>query len=208
MTLFYFVRHGKTEINESGCFNGGTVDSPLTKAGKEETAGIAEYLADTEFAKIYSSPLPRAQTTAKIIVEQNKFASVNEITIEDRFREMNLGDWDGTPVESQKNHPEFDHYFHRPDLFDAAAVHAESFQEIIDRGEAALKDITEAYPHDKVMVVSHGLILTFLMNTLLGAPLSKVRELALIDNSSLTILEADEAGNYTCQEWNHSFQIA
>lgn len=205
MTLFYFVRHGKTENNMAGIFNGGSVDSPLTKDGVIESRKMGEYLADNHFAAIYCSPIQRALTTAGLIVGPNYFSDVEDIIEDERFREMNLGDWDGTVVEEQADQPEFYNYFHHPDLFDGKAIHAETFQELIDRAKAGLDEIAEKYPNDKVLIVSHGLLLTFTMNSLLGVPLSDIRESGIIDNSSLTILESTECGPYRNVQWNLAF---
>jgi probable phosphoglycerate mutase len=67
VTEFYFVRHGKTEINAEGRFNGGKVDSPLIASGVEATKRMAQHLKNVRFDRALSSPQMRAQTTAKII---------------------------------------------------------------------------------------------------------------------------------------------
>lgn len=88
MTQFYFVRHGKTEINAKGRFNGGTVDSPLIESGVEATKRMAQHLKDVPFDRVLTSPQMRAQTTAKIILAENIKAP--ELTIVEELRELRL----------------------------------------------------------------------------------------------------------------------
>ena len=97
MTKFYFVRHGQTETNLARRFNGGRTDTPLTPAGRTGAEAVGRYFATTGFAGIYASPMPRAQTTAELIVAQSKVAQPAIVTVRD-LREVDLGDWDGQPL--------------------------------------------------------------------------------------------------------------
>ncbi|SES74341.1 probable phosphoglycerate mutase [Enterococcus malodoratus] len=188
MTQFYFVRHGKTEINAKGRFNGGTVDSPLIESGVEATKRMAQHLKDVPFDRVLTSPQMRAQTTAKIILAENIKAP--ELTIVEELREMRLGDWDGKKIDQiTAAYPEeIKNYRTRPDLFDAEKIHAESYNSLITRSTKVIEEVTAAHPNEKVLVVSHGILLMALLNTLKGIPLAKIRESGIVDNSSLTIL--------------------
>ena len=66
MTTIYLVRHGETEANREFRFQGCT-DRPLTQDGLKQAECLARRLKDIPFDCIYSSPLPRAWNTAKII---------------------------------------------------------------------------------------------------------------------------------------------
>ena len=83
----YIVRHGQTDWNVEGRY-GGRIDVPLNKKGLEQAYLTKEKLQDIIFDKIYSSPLIRAITTAKIIRDQN-------IIIDKRIIERNNGDLEG-----------------------------------------------------------------------------------------------------------------
>lgn len=203
MTKFYFVRHAETEINKEKRFNGALVNSDITKQGRLDTIKLAENMRGINFDAVYSSPILRALETAEIIID--KQSSMPKIEIREELKEINLGKWDGTIISSNKNHPEFYNYFNRPDQFNAEMIQGESFYHLIDRGTKILKDIYDEYPTGNILIVSHGVILTVVMNYLLGVPLPEVRNRGTIDNSSLTILETREGSLYKIIDWNKTY---
>ena len=69
----YFVRHGRTEWNQEGRFQGASGDSPLLPTAVEELHTLGKHLAQTQFDKIYSSDLPRDVRSAEIIQEESQF---------------------------------------------------------------------------------------------------------------------------------------
>lgn len=204
MTQFYFVRHGKTEINAKGRFNGGTVDSPLIESGVEATKRMAQHLKHVPFDRVLTSPQMRAQTTAKIILAENIKAP--ELTIVEELRELRLGDWDGKKIDQiTAAYPEeIKNYRTRPDLFDAEKIHAESYNSLITRSTKVIEEVTAAHPKEKVLVVSHGILLMALLNTLKGIPLAKIRESGIVDNSSLTILNHSKEQT-VFETWGQTF---
>lgn len=203
MTKFYFVRHAETEINKEKRFNGALVNSDITKQGRLDTIKLAENMRDINFDAVYSSPIIRALETAEIIMD--KQSSMLKIEIREELKEINLGKWDGTIISSNKNHPEFYNYFNRPDQFNAEMIQGESFYHLIDRGVKVLKDIYDKYPTGNILIVSHGVILTVVMNYLLGVPLPEVRNRGTIDNSSLTVLETRDGALYKVIAWNKTY---
>lgn len=204
MTEFYFVRHGKTEINAEGRFNGGGVDSPLISSGIEATKRMAQHLKSVPFDLALTSPQMRAQTTAKIILEANQKAP--ELTIVEDLRELRLGDWDGQKIdEITSAYPEdLKNYRTRPDLFDAGKFHAETYTSLIQRSVNVIEEISENHPNEKVLVVSHGILLMALLNTLRGVPLAKIRESGIVENSSLTIMEHSQ-GKTKFKIWGETY---
>nr|WP_137618070.1 histidine phosphatase family protein [Enterococcus xiangfangensis] len=188
VTQFYFVRHGKTVINAEGRFNGGSVDSPLNPSGIAATKRMAQHLKTVSFDLALTSPQMRAQTTAKIVLEES--LNPPALTIIEDLREMHLGDWDGKNIaQITAAYPEeLKNYRTHPELFNAEKIHAEAYSSLIARSTKVIKEVTETHPTDKVLVVSHGILLMALLNTLKGVPLAKIRESGIVDNSSLTIL--------------------
>lgn len=188
MTTFYFVRHGETTINKAQCFNGGGVDSALTPAGLAAADRLGDYLGDQIFDAILTSPLQRAQTTAEHLLAQSRVVQP-ALTIAPQLREMALGDWEAQPVAAQEKHLQFDNYFHHPDLFEADQIHAESYQAVLDRAMTVIDQAQQAYPEGNVLIVAHGIVLLFVMGTLLGVPFSAIRDQKMVANASLSILE-------------------
>ncbi|WVF66296.1 hypothetical protein IAT40_001036 [Kwoniella sp. CBS 6097] len=65
--LLYLVRHAQTELNQEGIVQG-TLDPSLSATGKEQAQKLAEWLRLVPLTQVWSSPLARAQETAKAIV--------------------------------------------------------------------------------------------------------------------------------------------
>jgi broad specificity phosphatase PhoE len=63
MTDFYFVRHAESAWNAENRLCGRT-DVPLSAAGREQAARLAERFAVLRPEAIYTSPLRRAVETA------------------------------------------------------------------------------------------------------------------------------------------------
>lgn len=200
---FYFVRHGTTMINQEGRFNGGSVDSPLTTKGITEAIDLGKFLKDTKFDACFSSPQKRAIATAEIILSENNIR-LPEIQIDDRLREINLGMWDGTIIKDHEPTEAFHNYFYHPDKFDASYNQGESFTDLVNRAQSIITDISQkSNQNDKVLITSHGVLLTVLMNILIGVPLSESRNSGTVSNSSVTILETDKGGHeFKTVLWN------
>ena len=98
----YFCRHGETQANVQRRFQGRTRDTPLTDNGREQARAIAHVLQrhEEDPARLFyvASPLPRAQTTMRIIRETLGMPETG-YALDDRLMEINLGSWDGLTVE-------------------------------------------------------------------------------------------------------------
>ena len=60
----YFVRHGKTEWNLEGRFQGAKGDSPLLSEARDELAELGVFLQNVPFDAAFSSDLKRAVDSA------------------------------------------------------------------------------------------------------------------------------------------------
>ena len=65
-TRLLIVRHGQTDWNSSGRFQG-QMDVPLNPTGVQQAKAVAERLSTETPAAIYASDLQRAWQTAEII---------------------------------------------------------------------------------------------------------------------------------------------
>ncbi|MGF1982017.1 histidine phosphatase family protein [Lactococcus taiwanensis] len=203
MTQFYFVRHGETRTNSEGRFNGATVDTPLTTEGIAKIILLGENLKSVEFSEVYASPLSRALETAHLLMENN--SKPREIIIKKELREMDLGSWDGTIVSTNQNHPQFDNYFHHPEIFDPSSIGGETYTHLIQRGQRVLQQIYNKNENNNVLIVSHGIFLMSVMKYLLGESISEIRNTPMISNCSLTILETRNGQIYKKIQWNKTF---
>ena len=90
MTKLLFVRHGKTEWNLEGRYQGSQGDSPLLPTSYQEIHELAAALQDIRFSHIYVSPLKRARDTA-MTLRNDLTQSELPITVLSRLREFNIG---------------------------------------------------------------------------------------------------------------------
>ena len=202
MTKFYFIRHGKTQWNLQSRYQGANGDSPLLPQSYREIKLLAKSLKGVNIDHIFSSPLPRAKTTAEKLK-----AALNEdnpLTIDDRLAEFNLGKMEGMKfAEVAKRWPAvLDAFRHHPDRYDPKVVDSESFQSVIKRMGNAVRDYAEQYPTGNVVVVSHGAALNASINGLLGAPLAHLKDRGGLSNTSTTILATNDGQQFNLVKWN------
>ncbi|KRM87500.1 histidine phosphatase family protein [Lacticaseibacillus thailandensis] len=197
MTYLYLVRHGQTVVNTEGRFNGGGVDGPLTAKGVAGAQAVHTLLQGIHFDRIVSSPLPRAVATARLVT-----AADAPIELDDRLREMSLGDWDGQLLAPWMDDPEFINYRHHMEHWNYRAVHAEGYQALLRRTRAAFNDLAVSVgPTGRALVVSHGIVLTVTANVLTGVPLDHARDTGEVANTSVTVLRTD-GQTWTKAAWN------
>lgn len=142
MTQLSIVRHGQTDWNLAKRIQGGT-DIPLNRTGRAEAAETGLSLRDREWHAIVSSPLSRAEETARIIAG-----------------ELGMSGLATVPELSERRHGEIEGltFAERQDRFpDGVPVPGlESRQEVLDRVLPALGRIAGAHAGKSVLVVSHG----------------------------------------------------
>lgn len=151
MREIYLIRHGETEWNASGRFQG-RLDSPLTERGKSQAAACGRRLSSlgVEFDAVFASPLGRTRQTASIITSHGGFP---ETQFDERLAEVSVGSWDGlTQFDIDAQWPgllygstQFDWFFRSPD--------GESYQAAFERTTDWLSGL-----HGIVVAVSHGLV--------------------------------------------------
>lgn len=89
----FFVRHGQTDWNEDDRLRGWSL-IPLNAEGRKEAQQAAQELKSQHIIHILASDLPRVMETAKPISK----ATGAPITIDNRLRDFDYGDWTGVPV--------------------------------------------------------------------------------------------------------------
>ncbi|MHC1732877.1 MAG: histidine phosphatase family protein [Bacteroidales bacterium] len=185
----YLVRHGQTEWDEERRMQG-SENSGMTAMGKEESKYLAKELSRTEFSKIYSSPLGRAMETAKYL----KMGRNQEIIPIEAFREMDLGELEGMADRDVKaKYPE-EHYnfWNRPHIFKPAG--GETFEELRKRVEKGLEDLIEKAEGDRILVVTHTLVIRMILCIVHNYPLDDFWKTTFLKSSSLTVLRVDDEG--------------
>src|SRR5690606_11060645 len=85
--MLLLVRHGRTPANAQGRLLGRS-DAGLDDAGRRQAAATAALLGPVD--RVVSSPLERARQTAA--------AFGMPIEVDERWIELDYGEWDGRPV--------------------------------------------------------------------------------------------------------------
>ncbi len=180
MTEFYLVRHGQTDWNLLGKWQGQSPDAPsLNDTGIAQALAIHEELSAMKFSAIYSSDLLRARQTAELIADLLNL----DVTIEPRLREMNLGAWEGMLSDDIKTRYPHELEERKRNPFEARAPQGESPREVAARVIAAADEIAAWHPNGPVLIVSHGVALAVITCHARGISLTEVYE-HIPDNAS------------------------
>lgn len=160
MTVVYLVRHGATEWNHSKRAQG-LADIALNGAGRRQALETARRFKEVPLAAVFSSDLRRAADTATAIAEAQGLS----VMTDERFREIDQGEWEGLEVEEiGRRWPQLwgpaRHYSKRPG--------GESPQEVRVRSLAGLKDAVRTYTEGNIVIVSHGGTIRWLAAEALG----------------------------------------
>ncbi|MDF2630926.1 MAG: alpha-ribazole phosphatase [Symbiobacteriaceae bacterium] len=181
MTTFYIIRHGETDYNKTGRFQG-QLDIPLNDEGRRQGGLVAARMATVPLDAIYTSDLKRAEETARII------AQGRTVVLEPRLREIHVGQVMGmSAAEIAQTMPEVWADI-RADRDDIPFPDGESPADVQIRAMAALADLAVKYPDGHVAVVSHGGVIKTIVAGIFGAT-EGFRSKFVLDNCSLTLVE-------------------
>lgn len=185
MTTFYLIRHGETEWNRNGRWQG-HADVPLTEQGRAQASQLARRLVaeGTQIDQIYASDLMRAFDTAQQLADAFNLL-VHPLP---ELREIDVGSWSGlTRKEIVARYPgALTSLFHPPD--------GETRETFIDRVGRTLIALAEQHPDDRLAVVTHGGCVRGMiqyLHMIQGQPVPQVPQ---IGNTSITELQWDEQG--------------
>ncbi len=151
------VRHGEIPSNVRKIY-AGTSPEVLTEKGLSQARDVAERLQTYNVDTLYSSPIQRAIQTTEIISK----AINKEYSIDDSFRELEMGPWEG---QSESDIPltfpeEWNIWQTRPAELKLSG--RETLKELQARVLNGIKDI---YKHDydkKIVIVTHVAIIRVL----------------------------------------------
>lgn len=188
MTELWLVRHGQTDWNLTGRWQGQAFDAPgLNTIGSKQALEASEKMQGVEIAAIYSSDLFRARQTAEMIA----FPLRLSVTLEPRLREINLGVWEGMLSEDiQAQYPQ-ELADRARDPFHTPAPNGEAPSEVAERVLQAVNEIAESHRDESVLVVAHGVSLAIIICHAEGFPMEDVYQ-HIPDNAKPHRIDWDE----------------
>ena len=194
MTELWLVRHGQTDWNVEGRYQG-QADQPLNDVGFAQARALARELDGRHFDALYSSDLLRARQTAATIAQQLGL----QVTVDRRLREINQGEWEGQLFTDIVRRYEDEIAARREDPVGSRPPGGESVAEVASRIWTAVDEIVLAHPGGRVLLVSHGLALATLMARARGASLAEVYSL-IPDNASPQVITWEVDGTVAVKE--------
>lgn len=152
MKKLYLLRHGQTDWNKEGRYQGQT-DVPLNSVGQEQARVLADQLAPIDVTALYSSDLSRARDTARAVA-----AKVDcEIQLIPEFREIHQGDWEGMLFPDIKSKYSKELHDRTNDPLNVAPPGGETVGQFKQRVLKGFEKVLGQHSSgDTVVVVSHG----------------------------------------------------
>jgi len=188
MTEIIIARHGQTEWNVGEVFRG-RIDIELDETGVKQAELLAEYLSRVKIDAIYSSPLKRALSTAKVIASNHQL----EVEIAPGLIDFNYGEWQGLPHQEAKDKYRelYKQWTNNPHKVRIPA--GETLDDVRKRAIGVVDEVTARY-EGTVVLVAHRVVNKVLICVLLG-----------LDNSHFWDIRQDTCGITTFNYENGRF---
>jgi len=210
MRRLIVVRHGVTEWNEDGRYQGHQ-DVPLGEKGRQQARRLAARLQHERITAAYCSDLKRASETAELALGEREAPLIHT----PELREMSFGEWEGLRApEIAARFPEVWSRWVRdpsevtppgaPESLAGVQRRVVALYESLRSGPASEGGGNDLFTHGAagreadsddgtVLFVSHGGIIRSLLAHLMGLPLSLYWRFS-IRPASLSILDIYPAG--------------
>lgn len=150
-TILYLVRHGETEWNALGKFQG-CKDIALSPQGINQAKYVSDRLKG-KFDYIYSSPLKRAYKTASIIGMQSGV----KIEVLNDLREIDFGAWEGMTIKEIKDNFPSEFEIWRSDMTEAPLCGGDlSIKNATVRAKDTILNTVKKHEGKRIVMVAHG----------------------------------------------------
>ena len=159
------VRHGETDWNKAGRFQG-QIDIPLNDHGRSQAAAARDFLKDVSIDRAWSSTLSRPTETAEIILEAHSGVPLTQI---DGLVEIGHGLWEGK-LESEIREgwsDLLDTWKRAPET--VQMPEGETIQDVWARSVTSWQEIAKGLkPEETALVVAHDAVNKTILCDLLG----------------------------------------
>lgn len=168
-TSIRLLRHG---ICEGGNIFRGHWDSPLSSEGHQQMLAACAELQDIDV--IISSPLQRCRQVAEELAQQY---SNSDLLIEEGFKEINFGDWEGADIDALMESQQSQLEAFWSDPVSNSPPNGETMVDFNRRVCHAWHSILQQYQHKQILLISHGGVIRCILADVLGMslrPLSRI----------------------------------
>ena len=186
MTTIVLMRHGRSTANASGVLAGRTEGVGLDDTGRRQAQEVVHRVADITFDRLVCSPLQRCQETIAPLAE----ATGLPVEIDDRFAEVDYGDWSGRKLSDLAKEPLWRVVQTHPS--GAVFPGGEGLADAAARAHAGIRSVLAAAgEHDVVLICTHGDILASILADALGMHFDSYQRLVLAPASLSVIRYTD-----------------
>lgn len=180
----YLVRHGETDWNRQGRFQG-REDIALNENGILQAKHCGRALKGEAFKAVVTSPLIRARKTAEIMAQN---LEISHLIIEEGITERDFKKVSGmTPKEREV-------FYASGEMDDK-----EPWEELCNRMLACLGKYAEHYSDDNILMVSHGASINSVLSVLSDGKTGTGK--ILLKNACINIIHYEE-GEFSLGEYN------
>ncbi len=180
---FWVVRHGETEWNATGRYQGQT-DVALSPTGVSQARQLAARLTGLHFGAVYSSDLTRALETARLLA--GGLDSRPEVVTLPGLREIDVGQLSGkvrSEIEAQ-----FPGYVAalRADPWHVRRPGGESMADLAARATRTFDALCAQHPGQRLLIVTHGGVVRVAVSLAIGGRDKDVWARLSVANTSIT----------------------
>lgn len=191
-TEFWVIRHGESEWNVTGQYQG-QADVPLSPTGRKQARELAHRLAGLEFDAIYTSDLIRASSTAHTVAR--KLSKGLEIQSLPALREIHVGELSG--LNKHQIREQYGDYIAalQANPWATKRPGGESMADLYERCAEAFNQIRSQHPGERVLIFTHGGVIRVAVGLVLGGVPANAWARLSVSNTSITrILLGEHSG--------------
>lgn len=167
-TIIDLIRHGQPE--GGSIYRGHGVDDPLSELGWSQ---MWQAVGDqSPWQQIISSPMQRCQIFAEQLAKKHGLP----VSIDDRFKEVGFGSWEGRSRAEIKDQDLAEYEAFYLDPVNCRPAGAEPVDDFILRVSTAFEEVLQNYPGQHCLIVAHaGVIRAIIAHVTHSAPIGLYR---------------------------------
>ena len=188
LPFFLFLRHAQATNNVHRILAGRSTGYPLTDLGAQQAEKIGDFLKPFSISRIYSSPIERAEQTAKIV--SNKIGL--DYNVDERLTEIDMGVFSGMFYDEMfaKHGNIFLKFYQENPIVEKSGI--ESFVTVKKRVLDMVDHCSRKHNGENILFVTHMDPIKSMISTVLQLRPESLYEL-IIRNASLTILKNEQS---------------